>query len=139
MTGPKFSSILIVDQTMESKGILANVALVVGLTIGRELPQDTFGADVTDGEGIHHRYLTRIGHVVRKAGQSKMRNLRKVFAQDPRVLILDYTEDAAPVDYDEYSRNLSKHSGAEIQYRALYVYGPEETVVPITKNLSRLD
>lgn len=134
----KFSSVLIVDKAIESKGLLANVALVIGLTAGRELPQETFGTDVVDGEGIFHQYLTRIGHVVRKAGQSKLRNLREVLAQDPRVLVVDYTEDAAPVDYDEYSKNLSKHSGSEIEYRALYVYGPEEKIGPLTKNLSRL-
>jgi hypothetical protein len=134
----KFSSVLIVDCSLESKGVLANVALVIGLTVGRELPQETFGADVIDGDGMPHRYLTRIGHVVCKAEQSKMRSLRQAFAQDPRVLLVDYTEDAAPVDYDEYSRNLARHSGAEIRYRALYVYGLEEAIVPLTKNLSRL-
>ena len=136
---PKFVSVLIVDQAIEAKGVLANAAFVLGLTAGRELAQETFGPDVVDGEGTTHRSLTRIGHFVRKAGQNKMRNLRKEFAKDPRVLVIDYAEDAAPADYDTYSRDLSQHSGEQIKYRALYAYGPADIVVPLTKNLSHLE
>jgi hypothetical protein len=51
MGARKFISVLIVDHAIESKGILANAALVVGLTAGRELPQSKFGSNVADGEG----------------------------------------------------------------------------------------
>jgi len=135
----KFISVLIVDQAVESKGILANAALVLGLTAGRELSQSTFGSDVVDGDGAIHRYLTNIGHVVRKAGQSKMRSIRASLAKSPDVLLVDYTEYAAPVDYDSYSRSLAEHLGEDIKYRAIYIYGPEEIVMPLTKNLSRLE
>jgi hypothetical protein len=139
MRAGKFISVLIVDQAVERKGILANAAFVVGLTAGRELPQSTFGSNVVDGEGAIHRYLRSIGHIVRKAGQSKMRSIRALLVKSPDVLLVDYTEDAAPVDYDSYSRSLAEHSGEDIKYRAIYVYGPEESVIPLTKNLSRLE
>jgi hypothetical protein len=51
MIEPKFSSVLIVDQAMDSKGIIANVAFIVDLTAGRELSKETFGEDLVDGEG----------------------------------------------------------------------------------------
>jgi hypothetical protein len=135
----RFVSVLIVNQAIESKGILANVALVLGLTAGRELPQSTFGSDVLDGEGAIHRYLTNIGHVVRKAGHNKMRTIRTALVKSPDVLLVHYTEDAAPVDYNSYSRSLVGHSGEDIKYRAIYIYGPGESVMPLTKNLSRLE
>ncbi len=131
-------SVLIVDQSIDSSGIIANCALVLGLTAGRELSSDTFGQDVVDGDGRKHTYLTKIGHLVRKAGQSKIRTLREVLSSSPNTIVIDYTEDAAPADYSEYSRNLVAHKGEEIKYRAIYVYGPEQTIVPLTKNLSRL-
>lgn len=134
----KFLSVLIVDQSIESKGIVANVAFVLGLTAGRDLPADTFGTDVVDGEGKAHRYLTQIGHMVRKAGQSKLKSLRETLAANPQVLLVDYTEDAAPADYSEYASALGGHCGDAIKYRALHVYGPEEIVGPLTKNLSKL-
>lgn len=132
-------SVLVVDQTSEHKGIIANVGLVLGLTAGRELPQETFGGEVIDGDGHFHRYLTKIGHYVRKAGQSKIRSIRDALRQHPEVLIVDYTEDAAPADYSQYAENLKKHSGEQIQYRAIYFYGPDNLVTPLTKNLSRLE
>ncbi len=85
-----------------------------------------------------HKYLTKIGHFVRKANQTKIRDLRAKFLQDPNTKIIDYTEDAAPADYEEYAKNLGTHKGEQISYRALYVYGPTSVVLPLTKNLSRL-
>jgi hypothetical protein len=134
----KFISVLIVDQAIDSKGVVANVAFVLGLTAGRGLPQETFGPDVTDGDGATHRYLTRIGHIVRKAGQNKLKSLRQALGGNPDVLLVDYTEDAAPADYAEYAETLAKHSAEELKYRALHVYGPEEIIAPLTRNLSRL-
>ena len=132
-------SVLIVDQQIDQRGILSNAALVIGLTVGRELPAETFGADVLDSAGITHRYLTNIGHFVRKASQGKLRSLRATFSEHPDVLLVDYTEDAAPSNYDAYAQSLAARPAAEISYRAIYVYGPEEIVVPLTKNLSRLE
>jgi len=131
-------SVLIVDKSLADKGLLSNAAFVLGLTAGRLLPDATFGDDVVDGEGRPHKFLTKIGHYVRKAGQSKLSSLRSKFVESPDVLIVDYTEDAAPADYGAYATSLAGHNGEEIKYRAIYVYGPEAIIVPLTKNLSRL-
>ena len=131
-------SVLLVARNIKEAGVLANAALVIGLTAGHLLPEDTFGPDVVDGDGKKHTYLTKIAHFVRKAGPSKLRSLRDTFAEMPDVQVVDYTEDAAPSDYDIYRQDLARHSGAEIVYRAVYIYGPEERIVPLTRNLSRL-
>lgn len=133
-----FASVIIVNQSITEAGILVNAAFVLGLTAGRNLPVETFGPDVVDGEQRTHLYLTKIGHYVRKAGASKLRSLRDMFANMEEVLLVDYTEDAAPADYDAYTSALKGHSGEEISYRAIHVYGPAEKVIPLTKNLSRL-
>ena len=133
----KSVSVLIVYEKLEP-GVLVNAAFVLGLTAGRYMPEETFGPDVVDGEGVSHLYLTNIAHFVRKAGQSKLRSLRAAFAQVPDVKIVDYTEDAAPSTYEIYQRDLGSHSGEQIVYRALHVYGAEERILPLTKNLSRL-
>ncbi|MDP2932533.1 MAG: DUF2000 domain-containing protein [bacterium] len=131
-------SVLIVNEQIPEVGILVNAGFVLGLTVGRLLPQDTFGPDVTDGDGEKHTFLTRIGHYVRKASPNKLVALRQKFATTQGVVLVDYTEDAAPADYEAYTTSLGAHRGPEISYRAIYVYGPEEIIVPLTKNLSRL-
>lgn len=132
-------SVVIVDQNLDHRGALTNAAFVIGLSAGRSMPQDTFGPDVADGDGSIHRSLTNIGHFVRKAGQSKIRTLRAEFAENPLVQVIDYTEDAAPSDYNEYSASLRLKRAAELSYRAIHVFGPEDVIVPRTKNLSRLE
>lgn len=134
----EFISVLIVDQSQENKGILTNAGFVLGLTAGRELPANTFGSDVVDGESSTHKYLTSIAHFVRKAGQSKLRDLRQKFMANSSITVVDYTEDAAPSDYTEYVKTLASHKSEDIYYRALYVYGPKDVVLPLTKNLSSL-
>lgn len=130
-------SVLIVNEKLDHKGILANTSFVLGLTAGRELPKETFGTDVVDGDGSMHKYLTNIGHYVRKAGQNKMRTIRKEFL-DAGIMVVDYTDDAAPADYVAYEANIKNHKSEEIVYRAIWVYGPEDIVLPKTKNLSSL-
>ncbi len=130
-------SVLIVNEKVDHKGILANTAFVLGLTAGRELPKESFGTPVIDGDNSAHTYLTNIGHYVRKAGQNKMRTIRKEFL-DQGVMVVDYTDDAAPADYAAYEMSIKSHKGEEIIYRAIWVYGPEEVVLPKTKNLSSL-
>ena len=134
----RYISVLVVDQAQENKGILVNAGFVLGLTAGRSLPDETFGPDVVDGDGNTHRRLTNIGHYVRKAGQSKMRTLRRELSALSDVTIVDYTEDAAPADYSAYQTSIAGRKSEELNYRALHIYGPEELVLPRTKNLSSL-
>lgn len=130
-------SVLIINEKIDHKGILTNVSFVLGLTAGRELPKETFGADVVDGDNSPHKYLTNIGHYVRKAGQNKIRTIRKEFL-DAGIMVVDYTDDAAPADYATYMESIKSHKAEEIVYRAIWIYGPEEIVLPKTKNLSSL-
>ncbi len=134
----KIASVLIISKGLEHKGLLANTGFVLGLTAGRLLPAETFGSDVVDGDNSTHRFLTNIGHYVREAGQSKLQSLRAELIQNPEVTIIDYTEDAAPSDYQEYAQSLARHKGEQIIYRAIHIFGPEEIVIPKTKNLSML-
>jgi len=139
MEPERMVSVVIVDQALEHKGILANAAFVIGLSAGRELPGETFGLDVTDADGKNHRYLTNIAHFIRKAGQAKIRTLREEFAADERTTVFDYSEDAAPSDYSEYAKSIASRKSNDISYRAIHIYGPESVVAPRTKNLSRLE
>lgn len=133
-----YTSVLIVDKAIDHAGIVSNVSLVMGLTAGRLLPGSTFGEDVFDGDGNRHRFLTNTNHYIRKAGQNKLRALRAFFADMPDTIVVDYTEDAAANDYAIYTNSLSANSGEGITYRAIYIFGPTDTVYPKTKNLSAL-
>lgn len=138
MSLPENISVLITNKSLDDKGILTNAAFVIGLTAGHLLPDSTFGPDVVDGDGNTHTYLTNIAHFVRKAGNSKIASLRETFSAHENIHVVDYTEDAAPSTYADYEKALGKHKGEEIVYRALWIYGPSEVIVPLTKSLSKL-
>ena len=132
------ASVLIFDKNLKDLGVVANTGFVLGLTAGRLMADETFGPDVVDGDGALHTFLTCTGHIVRKAGQSKLRTLRSEFAAEDGVTVIDYTEDAAPSSYAAYQEALGSHRGEEIIYRAIHVFGPFELIAPRTKNLSKL-
>ena len=64
--------------------------------------------------------------------------LNQEILENPLLDVDGQQEDAATADYREYARSLSERSGDDIRYRALYIYGPEDIVGPLTKNLSWL-
>ncbi|HYC34411.1 MAG TPA: DUF2000 family protein [Candidatus Paceibacterota bacterium] len=133
----KNASVLIVNEKIDHKGILTNAAFVLGLTAGRMMEEAAFGPEVIDGDGSPHTYLTNMAHFVRRAGQNKIRTLRKEFLE-AGCKVIDYTEDASTSTYSDYEALLQSHKGEEIVYRAIYVLGSEEIVVPKTKSLSSL-
>jgi hypothetical protein len=131
-------SVIIVNKSIRDLGVIANAAFVIGLTAGRLLPDETFGSDVTDGSGSRHLHLTRIGHVVRKAGAQKLRRVRDELAAADRVTVVGYPEQAAPADYALYAEALEHAPADEINYRAIHAWGPRAVIEPVTSNLSRL-
>ncbi|MBP9839324.1 MAG: DUF2000 family protein [Proteobacteria bacterium] len=133
-----YLSVLIVNQSLEHRGLLSNAAFVLGLTAGRELPPSTFGENVWDKDGKSHKYLTKIAHHVRKASGGKIRAIREAITDNSAISAVDYPEEAAPSDYSIYSNALKEKAISEIDYRAIHLYGPESLLLPLTKNLSRL-
>ncbi len=128
---------LILNKSIEEQGIAANLGFVLGLSVGRLLPAETFGAAVTDADGLVHPPLTNLGHYVRSANPTKLATLRAAFEELPDVVVHDYTDDAGPADYAAYTAALESHGGDEVTYRAIHVFGPADEIVPLTKNLSR--
>ena len=139
MNEEEILSVLIIDQNLAHRGAMANAAFVLGLTAGRLMSDHLFGHDVEDRSGAMHRYLTRIPHFVKKAGQGKIRSLREALLVQPQVSIVDYPEEAAPSNYSVYAQNLSMKGADEITYRAIHVAGSYAVLYPLTKNLSRLE
>jgi len=127
-----------VNQAITHVGIIANATFVLGLSIGREMNASEFGDAVIDGSGSLHHALTNMKHIVRKAGDTKIKTLRAQLLAQPGVTVIDYTEAASTSDYDEYVRTLENQKSDEIIYRAIHILGPQEIVEPLTKNLSRL-
>ena len=83
-------SVLVVDKALDHKGVLANASLVIGLSAGRLMPEDTFGEKAVDKDGNTHHPLINQAHFVRKAGQLKMKTLRSKLTDNPDVEVVDY-------------------------------------------------
>ncbi|MGZ4753429.1 MAG: DUF2000 domain-containing protein [Acidimicrobiia bacterium] len=130
-------SVLILNGKIPEVGVIANTAFVLGLTVGRLIPDTTFGPNVLDGDGRTHLSLTQIGHTVRVANPTKLARLAETLKGEAGLTVVDYTEDAAPADYAQYTATLGVRQGEDIVYRAVHVFGPADLVDKYTRNLSR--
>lgn len=130
--------VLLIDHSITSAGLEQNLGLVMGLSAGRKMLFENFGPDVCDADGRTHPQLTNSPHFVRKCSANKLRELRDCFASHPELIVVDYTEAAATSDYAAYAAALSEQAGDQVVYRAVFAFGPEHLLTPLTKNLSRL-
>lgn len=131
-------SVLIIDQSLDHKGFLANHSFVLGLSAGRVMNDSLFGPEVQDKDGVIHMPLTNIGHMVKVASQGKIKELYKEFKLLNQCNVVDYTDASLTPIYSEYQEKLSTQDLREFTIRAMHVFGPKELVFPKTKNLDML-
>ena len=67
--------VMVIDETLPA-GLIANTAGIMGITLGKEMP-DTVGPDVTDKTGCSHRGIIQFPVPVLKADGAKIRELRE--------------------------------------------------------------
>jgi hypothetical protein len=119
-------------------GLTANAAAVMGITLGREIP-DILGAEGRDAAGERHRGLVKIPVPCLKAPRDRIKAIRDEATADPRLLVVDFSESALKAKTDkDYLENLATLAPTEIGYIALGLHGPKALVTRLTEKLSLL-
>ena len=120
--------VLVLDESLPA-GVLANTAAILGITLGRQVPE-VVGEDVTDGSGHSHLGIITFPVPVLRAGPEQLRRLREKL----------YEPDVAQScrTYEEF---LDKAAGAEeesLRYYGLGLCGPKKQVNRLTGSLPLL-
>lgn len=121
-------------------GLIANTTAVLGISLGRLLP-DIVGPDILDGGGRIHRGITNKTVPILSGSKEQIKAIcdQLLDNQDTEIITIDFSEIAQKcLDYSEYVRYLAAVPTADLYYLGICLYGPAKKVNKLSGNLGLL-
>lgn len=130
---------MIIDQALPL-GLLTNTAAVMGVTIGKHLPE-AVGADVADQTGCEHLGIIEFPIPILKGTKETIKELRTRLYQDTfhDLKVVDFSDTAQGCKtYDEYMEKMAGISEQELSYMGIAICGDKKKVNKLTGNMPLL-
>lgn len=131
--------VLILDADMPA-GLLANTAAILGITLGRQLPE-AVGGDVTDGSGQTHLGITAFPVPVLRGTAESLQSLRQRLGQPEfrDLTVADFSQLAQSCrTYGEFQEKMARTAGEDLRYLGLAICGDKRKVSRLTGSLPLL-
>lgn len=131
--------VMILDENLPL-GILANTAGIMGITLGKHVPE-TVGPDVVDKSGNIHLGIIGIPVPVLKADKERIKEIRRQLYQPEyaELVVVDFSDVAQSCNvYDEYIEKAAGAEEQEMTYFGLGICGAKKLVNKLTGNLPLL-
>jgi hypothetical protein len=136
MSNLETKCVLVIDENLPL-GLIANTAAILGITVGKYVPQ-IVGSSVTDYSGIEHIGIVKTPVPILKGSTELLHELRdktrtEVFAD---LIVVDFSDTAQSCKtYEEYTAKLQKISKSDYRYFGLGIYGEKKKVNRLTGGL----
>lgn len=121
-------------------GIIANTAAIMGITMGKQMPE-VVGADVTDQSGSQHLGIVGFPVPILKGSPEIIKEIReKLYAPDYRDLtVVDFSDLAQGCKtYDEFIGKMADVPESTLQYFGLAICGPKKKINKLTGSMPLL-
>ncbi len=131
--------VIVVDESLPT-GILANTAAILGISLGRLVPQSV-GPDVEDASGRSHTGIITLPLPVLKGNRELLRVLReKLYTPDfADLTVVDFSDVAQGCHvYNDYIQKSKATQEADYTYLGIAVFGNRKKVNKLTGSLSLL-
>lgn len=131
--------VMILDEALPL-GILANTAGILGITLGKHVPE-TIGPDVRDKSGREHLGIIAIPVPILRAGRERIREIRQRLYQPEfaGVITVDFSDVAQHCNvYDEYQAHAAATEEVDFSYFGLGLCGPKKLINQLSGNLPLL-
>lgn len=131
--------VIVVDENLPV-GLIANTAAILGMTLGKEMPE-VIGPDVTDQSGRTHLGIIEFPVPILKASPEKIKEIReKLYQPDYQDLtVVDFSDPAQSCKtYDEFREKMSLAPEESLQYFGLAVCGAKKKVNKLTGSMPLL-
>lgn len=135
----KKKCVMILDEALPP-GLIANTAAIMGISIGKEMPE-IVGRDVTDQAGSRHPGIITFPVPVLKAAPAAIREIRRKLCQPEfsGLTAVDFPNLAqGSKTYEEYMEKMSSVPVEELQYLGIAICGEKKKVTQLTGNLALL-
>lgn len=131
--------VMVIDENLPL-GIISNTAAVMGVTIGKLLPE-AVGVDVTDRTGHDHLGIIEFPIPILKGSKNSIRELRTRLYDESfsGLKVVDFSDTAQGCKtYDEYIDKMTELSEAELTYFGIAICGNKKQVNKLTGNMPLL-
>lgn len=131
--------VMVIDESLPL-GIIANTAAIMGITLGKEMPE-VVGANVTDQSGSEHLGIIEFPVPILKGTPEIIREIReKLYQPDYQDLTaVDFSDLAQGCKtYDEFIEKMGNISENALHYFGLAICGPKKKVNKLTGSIPLL-
>lgn len=131
--------VLVIDEELPL-GIIANSAAILGMTLGKRMPE-LVGTDVFDKDGREHLGIIEIPLPILKASTDTLKELRSKLYDTAYsdLLTVDFSDTAQSCKaYEDYICKMSNTSEGELSYWGIAICGNKKKVNKLTGSLPLL-
>jgi len=131
--------VMVMDEALPL-GIIANTAGIMGLTLGKHIPE-TIGPEVLDKSGRAHLGIIQIPVPVLKADSEKIKEIRRRLYEPEfaGLIVVDFSDVAQSCrTYDEFISRAAAAREEDITYLGIGIWGTKKQVNRLTGSLPLL-
>lgn len=131
--------VMVIDESLPM-GIIANTAAIMGITLGKNMPE-VVGADVTDQSGSEHLGIIEFPVPILRGTRSSIKQMReKLYQPDFQDLtVVDFSDLAQGCKtYGEFIEKMGRVPESALQYFGVAICGPKKTVNKLTGSMPLL-
>ncbi len=131
--------VMVIDESLPL-GIIANAAAIMGITLGKKMPE-VVGADVTDQNGNTHLGIIEFPVPILRGSSEIIEQIReKLYQQDFQDLtVVDFSDLAQSCKaYDEFIKKMSCTPESTLQYFGIAICGPKKKINKLTGSMPLL-
>ena len=131
--------VMVIDETLPA-GMIANTAAILGITLGKKLPE-MVGADVTDQSGNEHLGIIEFPVPILRGSPEMIKQMReKLYQSDFQDLtVVDFSDLAQGCrTYDEFVEKMGRAPESALQYIGVAICGPKKKVNKLTGSMPLL-
>lgn len=139
MTVNDTKCVIVVDESLPI-GILANTTAILGITLGRQVPE-CVGQDVQDASGQVHKGIITIPVPILKGNIEILKSLRKkLYTNDFNdMVVVDFSDVAQCCNiYDEYMLKANSTEETDHTYLGIAIYGNKKKINKLTGSMPLL-
>lgn len=131
--------VMVIDESLPL-GFAANTAAIMGITLGKRMPQ-VVGADVTDGSGNEHLGIIEFPVPILRGSPAALRHIRKRLYEPEfaDLLVADFTDLAQGCrTYAEFIEKMAHVPECDLRYYGIAICGPRKKVSKLTGSMPLL-
>ncbi len=131
--------VMVIDEHLPL-GIMANTAAIMGITLGKKMPE-VVGADVYDKSGNEHLGIIEFPVPILKGNAENIKTIReKLYAEEfPDLTVVDFSDLAQGCKtYDEFIEKMKDVPETDLNYLGVAICGSKKKVNKLTGSMPLL-